>query len=196
MNSTPLKGKKLMYFVLEEDREYAFMAAFEDANPGHDLKWMMGQPIGVDEKPSKLKLTIEEPLDQYPDFFTETPVTFCSKRLQDRLKAAGVDNIEYYPVDMVDKSGKRQIDGYFAMNVIGRIKCMDRQRSKFTEWDERVARIHSLSLKKSAMKGLKVFRPDEYQEIILVSADVGEALRGLPGVLLMPAEGWSDTHRF
>lgn len=184
-----------MYFVLEEDRAYAFMAVFEDANPGHDAKWMMGRLMEPDDKPSQLKLTIEEAPERYPDFFTEVPAFFCSQRLRDRLKAAGVDNVEFYPVDMAEQSGRR-VEGYFAMNIIGRIACMERERSKFTEWRKRVTRIQSLALDESAIKGLKIFRPHEYPEAIIVSKDVAEALRDLPGVLLQPAEGWSDAHRF
>ncbi|OJT24240.1 hypothetical protein BO221_13750 [Archangium sp. Cb G35] len=184
-----------MYFVLEENREYAFMASFSDENPGHDAKWMMGKLLEPDDNPSGLKLKIEEPRDVYPDFFTEVPAFFCSQRMRDRLKAAGVDNVEFYPLEMVEPSGKR-IEEYFVINVIGRLACMDRERSQFKEWRKRITRIQSLALDMSAIKGLKVLRLHEYPELILVSEDVAEALRDLPGVSLKPAEGWSDAHRF
>ncbi|RKG99963.1 hypothetical protein D7V97_30950 [Corallococcus sp. CA053C] len=185
-----------MYFVLEQERETAFMVSFEDANPGHDLKWSMGRLIPPDEKPSGLKLTVEEVRDAYPDYFTEVPVDFCSRRMRERLEAVGVDNIDYHPVEMVDEATGKHIDKYFAMNVLGRIVCMDRQRSQFTEWRKRIARIQSLVLDPAAIQGMRVFRMNEYPDVIVVDGDVAEALRGLPGVALRPAEGWSDAHRF
>lgn len=184
-----------MYYLLEEDRGYAFMASLKDDNPGHDAKWMMGRLLEPDDKPAGLKLTIDEPRERYPDFFTEVPAFFCSQRLRDRLKAAGVDNVEFYPLEMVERSGKR-IEGYFAINIIGRLACMDRERSQFTEWRKRITRIQSLALDMSAIKGFKVLRLHEYPELILVSEDVAEAIRELPGVSLRPAEGWNDAHRF
>lgn len=174
-----------MYFVLEPDRETAFMVAFKQANRGHDLKWVMGSLMYPDEQPAGLKLIVDEPRDEYPDFFTDIPAPFCSRRMKERLEAAGVER----------ESGRR-IDGYFAINVIGRIACMDRQRSQFTEWRKRVSRIQSLVLDPAAIQGMRVFRPNEYPAVILVDGDVAEALRGLPGVTLRPAEGWTDAHRF
>lgn len=185
-----------MYFVLEQDRETSFMAVFEDANPGHDLKWCKGSSIEPDEQPSNLKLIVDEPRDEYPDFFTDVPATFCSQRMRARMEAAGVDNIEYYPVEMTERGSGKRIDGYFAINVIGRMACMDRQRSKFTEWRKRIARIQSLALDEGAIQGMKVFRPHEYLAVILVDENVAESIRGLPGVDLRPAEGWGDGHRF
>jgi hypothetical protein len=184
-----------MYFVLEQDRGTVFMAFAHDDNPGHDLKWSMGRLIEPDEQPRNLAVIVEDARERYPDFFTVVPTTFCSQRMRDALNAAGADNIEYYPVEMQEPSGKR-LDGYFAMNIIGRIECMDRERSEFTEWRKRIARIQSLSLNASAPKGVKIFRPHEYPDIILISEDVAEAIRGFPGVSLMAAEGWSDAHRF
>ena len=185
-----------MYFVMEHDRETSFMTAFKDDNPGHDLKWAMGRPIEPDEQPSGLKLIVDEPRDEYPDFFTDLPAAFCSQRLRERLEAAGVDSIDYYPIEMVERDSGRRIDGYFAINVLGRIACMDRQRSKFTEWRKRIIRIQSLALDESAIQGMKVFRPHEYLAVILVDGDVTESIRGLPGVDVRPAEGWGDCHRF
>lgn len=184
-----------MYYVLEEDRRYAFMASLKDDNPGHDAKWMMGRRLEPDDRPAGLKLMIEESREGYPDFFCEVPAFFCSERLRDRLKAVGADNLEFYPLDMIEPSGKR-IEGYFAFNVIGRLACMDHERSQFTQWRNRIVRIQSLALNLSATKGLKILRLNEYPELVLVSEDVAEAIRELAGVSLRPAEGWSDAHRF
>lgn len=194
-----------MYHVLEMDLEQAVMAAFEEARPGHDLKWLEGRLFGPDERPESPAVTLSEvyddfdepgdPQEELPDFFELMRVCVGSQRFRAALTAAGVANVEYYPV-VIRSSPPREIGSYFALNVVGRVACMDMDRSDYTVHDGRVARIHSLALDEGAIHGLTIFRLHELPEIILVAQRVADALRDLQGVSLLPAEGWSDEHRF
>jgi hypothetical protein len=184
-----------MYYVLDADREFAVQASFEEANPGHDLKWFMGRLMDETERPFDLKLHPVEPPEKYPDYFELMRVTIVSQKFKDALASAGVDNVEFFPVSIVDPSNKA-IGAHYAMNIAGRIACMDKARSKFTTWEGQVARIRSLALDESAIKGCKIFRLHENQTVPLLHEDVANTIRTLQGVLLKPAEGWSDKHRF
>lgn len=184
------------YFALEQDRDTAFMAAFEEAEPGHDLKYMSGRLISPEEQPKELTVFVDDPPDTYPDFFWTIRAVFCSQRMRERLTAAGVDNVEYFPVRIVEEESGREVPGYYLMNIVARISALDRDRAKVTEWRKRITRVQSLALNDAAIGGTKVFRLHEYPGIVFVSDDVAAAVRSLPGVALRPAEGWNDAHRF
>ena len=200
-----------MYCVLEMDPEQAVMASFEEANPGHDLKWLMGSIPDTDTRPAGLRIMIDEPDDEYeepeaesadgnagpayPDYFELMRVPIGSTRLKEALTRAGVDNIEYYPVPIVDLSGQT-VQGHYAMNIIGRLTCIDRAKSALVTDGGQIVRIKSLTLDTQKIHGAKVFRLHEYPEITIVSSDVADALHEMSGVLLLPAQGWSDEHRF
>jgi uncharacterized protein DUF1629 len=184
-----------MYYVLDADRELAVQASFEEANPGPGLKWFMGRAMDADERPVDLKLVPTEPPEQYPDYFELRRVAIVSQKFKEALASVGVDNVEFFPVS-IGSPAKKAIGAHYAMNIVGRIACMDKTRSKFTTWEGQVARIRSLALDEIAIKGCKIFRLHENQTIPLLHEDVANAIRALQGVLLKPAEGWSDKHRF
>ena len=119
----------------------------------------------------------------------------CSLKFRNRLDALGVNNVGYIPIDIIEESGTH-VEGYFAMNIIGRLRCMDRSRSQFTFWRNRITRIQSLSLDIMAIHDCSIFRLHEYPELVLVEDRVATQLRDMPGVSLLPAEGWSDEHLF
>lgn len=184
-----------MYYVLDADRALAVDANFKEANPGHDLKWFMGRIMDADERPLDLMVVSTSPPQEYPDYFDLMRAIIVSQKFKDALASAGADNVEFFPVSIMEPT-KRPLGAYYALNIIGRIACMDRSRSKFTTWEEQVARIRSLAIDESAIKEIKILRLHEEPTVLLVDEDVASAVRGLKGVLLMPAEGWSDKYRF
>jgi hypothetical protein len=184
-----------MYYVLEAAPEHMVDGVFEEANPGHDIKWMVGQGMEPDEKPDELKILLDEPNEEYPDFFELVHTPFGSERFKKALAASGVDNVEFYPTPILDDSGK-VVASTLAMNILGRIACMDKTKSQVTRLGKRIVRIKSLAIDDGAIHGCKMFRIHERPSLILVSRDVADAIRELVGVTLLPAEGWSDSHLF
>lgn len=190
------------------------MALFQEDEPGHDLKWLFGAPMTVDV-PRNTSIVIDDDHDhdeydqgsdatsssdhddsEYPDFFDMMRAPIGSERLKFALERAGVDNVEFFPTTIEEPSGKR-LAGYYAMNIVGRISCVDSERSVFSKTStQKIVRIDSLVLREENIGGAKLFRLHEYPEIIVITEDVASAVRSLPGVLLSPATGWSDAHRF
>ncbi|WP_437277904.1 hypothetical protein WME90_42830 [Sorangium sp. So ce375] len=186
------------------------MASFEEARPGHDLKWMHGQRFAFDVTPAGLKIILEEPFDEHmtdgeesegvqpetlPDFFELMRVPIGSGRLRNALLGAGVDNVEYYPALLVESSG-RTMEGLQAMNVVGLVDAIDRGASALVSDDDQIVRIDALTLNERAIGDLKIFRLLGYRDILVVHPAVADAVRSLAGVRLSPAQGWSDEHRF
>ena len=193
-----------MYYVLEQDINHSVSASFLDANPGHHMKWYKGQQFEKDELPSNLQLHIDnddiEITDEnedgvYPDFFTGIATAFCSEKTYQVLDKAGIQNIQYYPVVIIEEGG-RHVEGYYAMNILGRIACLDRSQSKCNYFEGEVVRIKSMVLEESLVHDIPIFRLHELPDTILVNEKVANLIAGLVGVHLSPAEGWNDNHLF
>ncbi|WP_437661598.1 imm11 family protein [Sorangium sp. So ce1182] len=183
------------YHVLEEDRDWKFLASLGEADPGHDIKWLMGRPFEYGEQPRDLVVELEERRRSYPDFFELLRAPVVSYRFKGALDSIGVDNVDYYPTLLREPRG-RCVQGYYVINVVGRIACVDRAASRFTMVDDQLIRMQSLVIDPQAASGARVFRLHEYPEIIVVDAGVADAVKSLVGLTLRPADGWSDAHRF
>jgi hypothetical protein len=193
-----------MYYILEQDRNNSVSASFSDANPGHHMKWYKGQKFEKNELPSDLQLHIDnndiEIVDQniravYPDFFTGTATAFCSEKMRQLLDKAGIQNIEYYPLVIIEEGGRR-VEGHYAMNILGRIACLDKTQSECNYFEGEIVRIKSMAIDESLVHDIPIFRLHELPDIILVSEKIANVTKGLVGIQLSPAEGWNDSHLF
>lgn len=205
----------MSYFILEQNSSTAVMALLQEREPGHDLEWLLGQPVTTDgSRPRDIKVILdndydydehfnaagtapdfEDESDILPDYFDTLKSPIGSERFKTALSRIGVDNVEFVPASIQGTPKPVQMN-YYVINVIGRIACIDRVHSLLSNSGGQVARIISLTLKPEAIAEAKMFRMHEYPEIIVVSDDVASAIRSLSGVSLMPADGWNDAHRF
>jgi hypothetical protein len=183
-----------MLYVFERDMAITVIGTVVD--PSEDLvsRFVEGSAIAPGEVDAPIRVDIETAPDAYPDYFELQGVPIASARLIKALAAAGADNVVAYPA-VVDEYGK-QIPGYSIMHVVGRVASMDLKKSECTQYRNKVARIKKLALVKKLPTELKMFRMDEKQAVILAAEDVAKAVKGLPGVVVSPAEGWSDKHRY
>jgi hypothetical protein len=166
---------------------------------------MMGSAFDHDDRPEDVLVKLStrhdeydepnEPLAELPDYFELMRAPIGSHRLREALTSAGADNVDYYPA-AIEASPPRDFGHYYALNVIGRISCMDMGQSKFTTYEDRVARVQNLILDEDSIQGARIFRIHEVPELIIVSDRVAEAIRALSGVALRPAQGWNDDHRY
>ncbi len=165
-----------------------------ETQPGHDLKYLRGMRLSGADVPVDLKLVSDKGLEDVPDCFASTRAPVGSKKMLDALASAGVDNVVAYPapIQLTD----RIINGYFVLNVVGRMTCMDMKRSKYSEEYGLVVRIGSLAIDEKQCLNMRLFRLHEYQEIIVVSELVHDKLKDVSGVHLSPADGWNDKHQF
>jgi hypothetical protein len=182
------------YYALEYDQDFGVPATLSESDPGSDLKYVQGQKLSRADSPVDLRLESDEALDVYPDFFNTLRAPAASDRFVKAFRQAGVDNVQWFPSSI--HTPDRVIRGYSVMNLVGRVACIDAKKSEVTMFRRQIARINSLALDTKKTKGAKAFRLHEYPELILVSEEVRPFLEDLSGLVLMPADGWSDEHRF
>jgi hypothetical protein len=171
-----------MYCVLEQelDRTPAYTLAPIPAETKPSRRWTDGARLTA---PPALPLELE--LDEafgtgLPDFL-DGDIPVFSHRLLQRLVSEGVDNLDAYPAVLTDAGRGRRWDGYFAVNVIGAVRCADMDQSHFS--DPAGQGVISLGFRRLVLDagragGLLCFRLLESLPTILIEQRLAERVRG------------------
>jgi hypothetical protein len=130
------------------------------------------------------------------DYFESLFVPIVSKRFIDSLQKAGVNNVEFIPVTIQFK--KQKIEGWSIMNIPDMAECMDKEKSKFTEWHKRVAQIESLVLDPKRTPNLHIFRLREDRSLIIVDQRVVDQLKqdNITGYVTFKTEEWKYDYLY
>jgi hypothetical protein len=173
------------YFVFS-----ARMAAADEAAKGHmEVRdeeaydhftgWRTGELIA--ERPAGPVEIKAIPRDRYkglPDEMYDFSVPMMSARLKLALDAAGVDNINYFPVTLRNTKTNAAYE-YFAFNLVGLVSAADPGKSEMSSYDGDFVgdtEIRSLSVDETRARGLLIFRLAEKFSIILVHRRVKETI--------------------
>lgn len=182
------------YYVLDWDAKPTIVGHVEDKNtPSLANKYTKGQALAPERRPVDLRISVEMgPDGGYPDYFTLQQIPIASERFVSSLHSVA-SNFEAYPA--LIREGERIVSGYFVINIIGRVSCLDTEGTKATFIDDEneiILRMKRLVIDPNKAMDLDLFRLHEFELLILVSGRVRAALQGLGGVSLLPAQGWSD----
>jgi hypothetical protein len=183
-----------MFYVLKNDMRLVIVGTAQDRSSRSPDKYLEGRDFAEDDLPIEPSVSVEVAPERYPDYFELQGVPIVSTRLVEALRGAGVVNFKTYDAPIVDDTGTT--GGHCFLNVLGRVACLDRARTKATEYRGRLVRVKSLAIEESRASGQDLFRLHEKESLILVSSRVHAALAGLSGAVLKPAQGWSDQDRF
>jgi hypothetical protein len=184
-----------MRYVLERDMGIQIVGGVDDPDDtGLVSRFTRGTAIPADDAPRRLDVTIEHAPEEYPDYFELQQIPVVSDRFLSALRLAGVDNVAAYAVELHEAD--RRVSGYSVLNIVGRIACIDLDRSDCIRFGRSIARIQKLVLAADTQAEMKMFRAHEFQYLSLVDGTVHDAVVGMLGVVVTPADGWSDGHRY
>ncbi len=155
-------------------------------NPGVSLKEKHGEEhftIVVDEKESSLTTWV----DVVCGFVKRAGNIFiASDKACALFQELGLDNLEYYGLTISLK--KKEIKNYKIINVVGKIDCIDTEKSKIEYYDNgNVEYVEKLVLDTTKIpKGMKIFLLGKHNSAeIFVHESVQEAIENnLQGFLL------------
>lgn len=190
---TTEKENFVSYYVLEDESSGIVGGVHED-KPILANKYARGTFLSENDKPKNGKIYVEMGPEQYPDYFELQATPIASNTFINSLKNAGIDNFQYFPVPIIEKN--RIIESFNIVNYIGRISCLDEIKTECTKFKNKIVRVKSLCIKESNTHNLPLFRIHEYELLVLINSHVKDHLSGLKGVVLSPAQGWNDRHRF
>jgi hypothetical protein len=124
-----------------------------------------------------------------------------STRLRNVLRHVGVDNIDYYPLRIVNPITGDVHRSHEVANILDVIHCIDRENSDLDIDDEDPSHlwyINRLALLQDRLGDTLLFRLGERPWTVIVHRDIKEAVESasITGALFLPVEGYREYHGF
>jgi hypothetical protein len=182
------------YFVLDWNGTETIVGHVHDANSlSLGNKYTRGAALATENQPIDLTVRVEvAPPGDYPDYFTLQQIPIASKLFVAALRSLAA-NFEAFPTRIFEIESGRSLDGFFVLNVVGRVAALDEQASQVTFVKNRIFRMRKLVLDLSKARDLDLFRLDQFPLAVIVSERVRDAVQSYRGVSLLPAQGWTDS---
>lgn len=170
-----------MYYLLETDY-FVKPTAYRTSSLVTEFKfkpsrWITGQRMAEPKEPIKVEFwqnggdgLAEILLDSIPLF---------SANLVSALQTQGVDNLQLFPVQIVERDGLQINQDYFAVNILGCVKCADMDKSEYTDITGGgllAVNFRKLVIDEEKARGFKLFRLAESVASIIVRNDIKQAL--------------------
>ncbi|MDH5180197.1 MAG: hypothetical protein OEZ39_14070 [Gammaproteobacteria bacterium] len=161
------------------------LGSIESDHPLEPVNLLNGAKLTPE--PSYINIKISESGgDLFPDVFNVL-ITLFSNKVKTRLDKCGIDNIDYYPVKLINAKNNRINSDYWFANICGRISCLDVENSDAEEdvfgtgYD-----FKSFCIDESRTMGAEIFRLHEDGTLIILHERIYSALAevGLKGVVM------------
>lgn len=183
-----------MYYMLEcfspDEGDHAQYTYEPD---DEDRSWTTGRRFGT-PPPLPLPITIEPGEEGIEPELTDVPLPLMSKRMADCLRSAGISNIDYFPVEVVETASGRKSDNLLAFNLIGLVAAADLDASQCEMPDGPLISVDfdSVVLDASRIGHAEMFRLAESTNAIVVSERVRRAIEaaGITTLTFVPPEEW------
>ncbi len=180
--------------VLEADPDVAPRATLLLPDGVHSLALLRGRAIDDDDRAAVgdgLVVYCDDEDIALPDWYFAGVAPVASSRMLATLASLGVDNVEAIPATVENDDGP-VATGFHAVNVVGRVSCVDLDRSGFTTFEGALFKLDTMRLRRERVPDLMMFRPHEWSLVILVRDELADALRGsgLSGLRLTPVDAW------
>lgn len=170
-----------------------------DDEVGEVWDWTSGELFDEDELQS-IPVPVHMNVEYYrgyqglPNEMRDIGVSVMSARLSEALTAAGVDNIDYYPVILTNTETGETYD-YLAYNLVGKIAIADLVQSDYTAYDATpVADVgfKGLVIDEAKARGMLMFRLSENLSTILVHESVRDHVEkaGIGTLIFMKPEDY------
>ena len=190
-----------MYYVLCANWDETTSSITSEDSTADGPFWRKGKIIGDEQDMSYLCFISEtKHIKPFPDFSRDgngCPV--FSEKLKILFDRLGIDNVDYYPAEIIEFGENERTSGYYAANIIGLVKCMDYDASEYEEdEDGLIDDIELLVIDESAANNFPLFRLREMRNVILIHERYKELIEdvGITGLQLVPTAEWDGYDGF
>lgn len=182
------------FYLLEQDLRPSGVAAVgavpEEMDPDD---WVCGKIMPPPPKP--LVLPLMKRSGDYRGDLMGGLLTLFSDELKNALNHYGVNNVDYFPVELLDQNSGEKEAGYWLANVIGRVACVDVAKSTMVPMPSGGRNLKSFYINAAATRGLPIFRLNENPVLLIISEALRNHLKGvgLAGVRMRRTQdydGW------
>jgi hypothetical protein len=142
-----------------------------------DLWWLTGERF-LEPPTSPIQTVLAAaPAKDFPDVFLSDQIPLFSARFVECLRGAGVDNLDCYDAAVVDAKGKPVPVPYVAVNIVGRVACVDHRTSRKRPLSAYpMTDFEYLAIDPVAAGGCRLFRLADNASYIIASREVQEAM--------------------
>jgi len=164
----------MAYYLFRQDMNPGVWAV--RASDGLDFeKLREGAKIGSLTEPLMIELAGES--EVYSDYL-ELPYFIISEKLKKALLEFGVNNIDFYKVNLVLPDNS--IEKRFSLgNILGVVSCVDESKSKFKKLPFGGKILREFEVDESQIKEFDLFRLFEYKSAVLVSEKLKNFLENI-----------------
>jgi len=160
---------------------------FDEVSPNSDAPFLdlpaeidlinsiMGKKPDFDELPIKIPAEINEEEIVYTDIINPG-VPLFSEKMKSSLDQLGVNNIDYYPVLIINEETKEVLADYWLAIVKDIKSCIDLDNSQFKQSDAGRTIITQFSIDHSKVEGLNLFRFHNIPGLIIINETLKEQL--------------------
>jgi hypothetical protein len=182
------------YYILRQDRRIlnqpTVMRCPREIDP---VEWIDGTLRPA--PPIPLRLTLSANSSTSRGAIIGGLLTLFHQRFREDLTSLGIDNIQYFPVELQNPEGAIE-HSYFLINVFGLLRAVDVSASVFEPMPTGgQGDLRSFKIDAAKAMGQRFFRLAEAPTLIIIDQTLQAALssRTLPGVIMLPTErydGW------
>lgn len=167
---------KNMYYRLQPTPVLG--GVYDVKDPGLDVRWLSGLPVSI-PLPNPIDLELDDRFGtRMADIFIRR-ILVMSDRLVTALRRAGVTNLQTFPAVLLDPKKGVRVPGYQAVQILGRVKAADMERSIAHDPSavgRNIVFFEKLVIDEGAAHGLLMFRLLEDASTIIVHERVKQEL--------------------
>ncbi len=170
-----------MYYLIETDY-FVEPIAYRTSSLVTEFKfkpsrWITGHLLGEPKLPITVEFWQNGGIGLAEIFLDSIPL--FSKELIEALNSAGVDNLQIFPINIVERDGLPLDKEYYAVNILGCIKCADMDQSEYTDITGQglfAVNFRNLVIDEEKAHGQYIFRLAESVSSIIVHERVKKKL--------------------
>ena len=140
------------------------------------IESIMGKKPKFDELPIKIPAEINEDEEIVYTDIINPGVPLFSQKMKSALDQFGVNNIDYYPVLIIDEETKETLAEYWLAIVIDIISCIDLDNTQFKQSASGQTVITQFSIDNSKVAGSKLFRFHNIPGLIIINEELKDEL--------------------
>lgn len=183
----------MQYYIFDEvspNRNAPFLELPDEIDL---IESIMGKKPDFDELPIKIPAEIDDDEEIVFTDIINPGVPLFSEKMKSALDRCGVNNIDYYPVLIIDSQTKEVLCEYWLAIVTGIIACIDLEKSKFDQTASGTRVITQFSIDHSKAAGSKLFRFHNIPGLIIINEELKDALADIEfkGVSFKPTQDYN-----
>ena len=183
----------MQYYIFDEvspNRDAPFLDLPDEIDL---IETIMGKKPMFDELPIEMQADIDEDETIVYTDIINPGVPLFSEKMKSALDEFGVDNIEYYPVNITDSETKEVLAEYYLAIVKDIIACIDLDNSKFGKTASGTTVITQFCIDHTKVADSILFRFHNIPGLIIINEALKEELSKIDfkGVSFKPTEQYN-----